>query len=535
MKRINPFAFPSKITIIFVLMVLSVVGLSIFLSYVVILALLRFYSFASLPVLLLDYSFLVNTFITLPSLVLFFYYRDPKKKIQSLSLETLNEKYPKISNLITQITGKMGIKPNVVPLLMKDDRYGALVFGTHKQSYIAVTSRLCESLDTMPNFVEAILTHELSHLRNKDLAKHQLAEKILKSYFVISIAQIILLSCVYLFSRGGVGWYTVPTIVNTYLIPLFLLYFLNNSIRNEREYYADARVSSIQKTTENMLSSLRMFLIPTQKKFFKKLSLSFAFDPKKRVEYLNDNTNFLSPSLGLGFMTGIVSALFALAFFSAIIFQVDLPLPIISAISNLLVSYGSTESILGKSALWIVGYTILSISMLPSWFNIILNEDKKRLLMTPSKASLGWFLGFFLASMLFRLPYPLIFLGIQEGEKEILIYSLWVTMSYYISFFFQFCLILLFFSWHTFPFSSKVKLFLIEIMPIVISPISTLLSYSSGLIINPIYVVFLMIFIYWGSSKFLVCPWCGRKTKKTFVFKCPACLHELNTSFLDIY
>jgi hypothetical protein len=366
---------------------------------------------------------------------LYFYCSAPKKTIRKFSLKPLEKDFPEISNLISQIKNNMDVKDRVVPLLAEDEGYGATLFGTHKACYIAVTRGLCRIKDALPELVETILRHELSHLRNKDVTQHQISESVFKAYALTSAFELIFFLSVYLGAYGTEEWFMIATVLAIFLVPTITLYFLNDSLRRAREIYADARVASFDKTTESVASSLRMFIVPKLGNHLSWPMHGSSKSPRQRILSLEDNSIFLSPNFIRGLMTGVISALFGLALFRRYIMSVENPLPLIEPFQNIGLNQIAHQYLF---LFWLTGYVILSVSLLPGWFIALREETGKqcvtRLLLITFKVCVGWLSGFLLVCVILRIPYPTLFLEIGPAETQIAVFALLIALSYFATF-----------------------------------------------------------------------------------------------------
>jgi Zn-dependent protease with chaperone function len=285
--RLNPFAFPSDTDFSFVLLVVTVVGVSIFYFFILHL---------TVPILAQHWTEKVNAcslavFGKLPTeldfptldpslapaqiqctalveleragwisagviglLVLagIIYWIYPSWIIRRGKLSPLTaDDAPEVVAYLTNLCREIGLtRPPVFVWDPLNPAVSGLAFGRWGRYYVALSGGLVTRFYTdLPAF-RAILLHELAHLKNADVDK---------SYFSVAIWPAFLLFVIvpYLIIMVGLGNYDIlPSIVWYVATLAALVYLLRAAVLRSREFYADVRASTWDETSEALQRSL---------------------------------------------------------------------------------------------------------------------------------------------------------------------------------------------------------------------------------------------------------------------------------------
>lgn len=491
---VNPFIFPSELKFYFILLLFSASAPVFSFSL----------SILEMPPFLYHFTlFPIFTFLLLPFLVFQYYNRSIKYKVRKYSENKLSEKYPDIFNLISKSSRQMKVK---VPecLYVDSDELNALAFGSEKKPYLLVSTGLCKKFRVFPNLVETVLVHELSHIKNRDLKQHEIAESLWKSFILIAVIGSLgsLLSTRFEDIRI---WLVL--VILFYLVPALTVFYLNNMIQRWREIYADARTIAFQRTYKNLVAVLRLFY-PLSGLGLKKLFSPFILTPIKRIKILKED--IFKHVIERGTICTFISVI---SLFSTIFSTVFL--------WNLI---GGINLYLSIVFIWTLStFFLVSIVLLPYW-TYSLKKIKSiyqyaiNAFFTPLKVSI-------------ILTIPQLLLPILTQ---------WALLPEWFIYFFLMCFFFLFahqLAYHIIlsliPLKIKTKIILSEsilfIFPVaLLNYILNLADIVYAVVIAVIFVSILLIL----AARYAKCPYCGKDIRLFGLFKCPYCSHKLNEEFL---
>lgn len=498
---VNPFLFPSELSFYFVLLLISVSAPAFSLCFST-LEHPRFVQMLSPSYLPIYFPLL--TFIFLPILTFFFYIKGMRDKIQKYGKNELNRRCPEVLGLITHLCQRMQIKaPNSLYLDTEDLQ--AVVFGSEKRPYVLVSRGLCEKFKTFPDLVEVVLTHELSHIKNRDLRQHAVSESLWKSFAVIALLGSI---CGLLFTGHENIYAWARLTILFYLVPCLVVFYLNNAIQRWREIYADVRTIAFQESDRNLVTLLRLFYPISRSSLTAKLFSPFILTPSKRIRIIREDV--FKHIVERGTICAAVS---------------------IFSLSAVLLSFISLQDITGPAQLYAIGVVWFSanvllyfIVLLPYW--IYSSKEVKnsrhhafKLFVTPFKISL-------------ILTIPIMLVQWLRGSEFYLLIS-FLTLIYLLlvihQLLFQFIL-----SFVSSKIRARNKILLSEtilLLPLV-GPYLYLLNSSEALLVSVISLVLMGVLLFFAESKFSKCPYCGRDIELFSLFRCAHCLHRLNDEFL---
>jgi heat shock protein HtpX len=175
--------------------------------------------------------------------------------------------YPEAEGALETVAIGAGL-PQTPPLyLIQDPAPNAFAAGRDAEhAYVAVTTGL---LDTMPRReLEAVLAHEVSHVRNRDVRLMSLAAVLVG---VIALVSDLVLRLT-LFGgagrgrsrdNGGNALILIGVIAATILAPIAAT-LLQFSLSRRREYLADASAAEITGDAEGMALALKRLLVDTK-------------------------------------------------------------------------------------------------------------------------------------------------------------------------------------------------------------------------------------------------------------------------------
>ena len=496
MNRLNPFAFPSYHTALFAILVVTVVSpaISVGVLYVKLVPLatstIGKVTFLSFPLL---------TLAGLTLLTLFFYLYDPRRKIRKQRLERIESRCPELSSFVGQLSEEIGVHPPIV-LWSDATDYQAEIFGNHRETYLRISDGLCSMFYANREFVGSIFLHELSHLKNRDLTKHTVAEKMIRSYLILLIAHAVLFLAIRpfvseFFFEAHSFW-----LRELYLVPTLAMYLVNGQLLRVREFYADARVASVQKTTKKLISTLQLFVA----KRTRLEKIKGAPPAIERINILRDNSRLFVPKIEYGLALGLL-----LAFFRTGV-----------SVSMISFSFAQDVSFLPETALLTIGFTLFSLMFLPFFFIMATKGLKSilQLLKFFAGVAIG-FLGYQIYAV--RAITDLVVLSALNTVLMISLMALALLLA--------FVMTMGLFARQ--PFSKNAKFLLVEL---------TLIAFFISAVITPdllfisligLGVVLLALFRRRILGK---CPRCGALLKDTVaIFRCPSCSHEMNQWLFD--
>jgi Zn-dependent protease with chaperone function len=354
-SQLNPFAFPSETDSRFLLLVIAVAGSTLVLVDGLIGGVV---GLSVLP------SFLIAVTVT----VFIFIWawqqarQDANKKIKMLSLESfppkshnpdedasLKQLADYVETIATTIPDIEKISPKFV-WDSKDNSARGMAFGFGKQKFVLLRQGLHAAFIQLPesNAFNAVLLHELGHLKNQDVSKTIFSITLGKAFFPTALTILGLYDIYILLSLIGkliTGrsltsvWAGIPVIIEINIktcILLILVEIIRSSILRVREYYADAyakqylgasdslielfsKENSKSKNTKNLVGTvlsqaeqnglLKTLLIIwdiVKQEFHSKVA---PFHPthRKRVAALMNNRQLFKLSYEVAFFSGLLS------------------------------------------------------------------------------------------------------------------------------------------------------------------------------------------------------------------------------------
>ncbi len=339
--RLNPFAFPSDTDFRFILLIVSILGASLFAyniinnylfqrDYIELSLRCRQVANAAYPGnpsihslegyqkqqlianCLQPYNLNLATWIgagmgLLLAVALVLYSIAPSWKIWRGRLTPLTaQDAPEVLAYLEKLCQEVGVDqlPTFVWNPFNLSKSG-LAFGRLGHYYVAMPGGLVTLFYTNRLAFRAIMLHELAHLRNADIDKTYFAVAMWQAFVVVTSVPFIGL-IVYLIIENPALDETNLSLVDMIwrVVPLaILVYLMRNAVLRTREIYADVR-ASVWDNDSNVLLTL-LSTLPSPKMFVRKFGLSVHPDPNERRELLM-NTNRLFSRLGFwdAFATG---------------------------------------------------------------------------------------------------------------------------------------------------------------------------------------------------------------------------------------
>jgi Zn-dependent protease with chaperone function len=153
-----------------------------------------------------------------------------------------SEEAPKVIERLEELRGRAGIGP--VTWLQQPLNFApsAFAFGRVRRRIVAVSGGAVVSQARQPAVFDAIVLHELGHIRNRDIDQTYLAVAIWWAFVVAALPPMAVLL---ILRRLG----PAPSLIWRVAVLALVVYLLRNSILRAREFDADARVAELDPDT----------------------------------------------------------------------------------------------------------------------------------------------------------------------------------------------------------------------------------------------------------------------------------------------
>ncbi|RLI82419.1 hypothetical protein DRP04_03975 [Archaeoglobales archaeon] len=208
----------------------------------------------------------------------------PRIRCALLSAEITDD--PELLNVIETLKRELRIDRKILTFSAKTVSGHAAVTGFRK-TFLIVSDELMRALKSARWLAEAVLAHELVHVRNHDTVLKELSNAAWRAFIIGAVILLLL-------KKGAAILF----------IPIFLvLYFLDRWIEVSRELHADMLVS---RSGRNIERALKILGIPAGKFSARRIQL-------KRIEALENPLKVFVP----GFFEGALFAILLVFMFSA--------------------------------------------------------------------------------------------------------------------------------------------------------------------------------------------------------------------------
>jgi Zn-dependent protease with chaperone function len=335
--RLNPFAFPSDTDFRFVLLVVTVLGASLFMYSGVFFSIpiTRDYwltshfqclelrpEFTIDPTELLDpalaaaqaayqrcrapaeranAAWTIGGVLLLLTVASLLYWTFPARKIRRDQLVPLSNDAPEIVDYLVKLSHEA--KLSRLPSFLWDPlntTSGGLAFGRLGHYYINLTGGLVTQFHKDQPAFRAVVLHELAHLRNADVDK---------TYFAIAVWRAFLIAAwlPYLITLVGNEWGYVLSLFWRGIALAALVYLIRNAVLRTRELYADVR-ASVWDGPRGALSRV-LESLPRPKRNNWHIALQMHPDPVTRRQVLEDPGRLFPMKFWDAFATGIAAAI----------------------------------------------------------------------------------------------------------------------------------------------------------------------------------------------------------------------------------
>jgi Zn-dependent protease with chaperone function len=150
---------------------------------------------------------------------------------------------PAVVERLEQLRQLAGTGPVVWLLQPFDLRLSAFAFGHFRRRFVAVSGGAVVTQARQPADFDAVVLHELSHIRNRDIDQAYLTVAIWRAFVVTALLP---MAGLLIFRRLGSHQ---PELLWRVAALALLVYLLRNSILRAREFDADARVAELEPGT----------------------------------------------------------------------------------------------------------------------------------------------------------------------------------------------------------------------------------------------------------------------------------------------
>lgn len=325
-RRLNPFLFPSETDFRFLLLIAAVLGASLFVYRSLANAFWRaefgqmvlkcgfdkacFDPFERKQALFIAGGLLVVLFVALV-----IYWGTPGRIIKRRHLSALtSEDEPEMLLYLHTLCQQMGLRhPPAFLLDPINPTVSGLAFGRRGQYYVVLTGGLISYYYTDRSAFQAVVLHELAHLKNADVDKTYFTMAIWYAFLAVAILPFALSLVVEIVRFGASEAVLLRELTWRAAVLAVLVYGVRNSVLRIREFYADAR-AMIQVGAPEPLGRLLVKLSPTPSRW--QPFGPVHPPPAQRQQRLLDSLSFFrigfweALSTGLAITTAVYNTIF---------------------------------------------------------------------------------------------------------------------------------------------------------------------------------------------------------------------------------
>ena len=150
---------------------------------------------------------------------------------------------PAVLRRLEQLRQRTGTGPVSWLFQPSNRRMSAFAFGRFRRHFVAVSGGAVVMAVRQPAAFDAVILHELAHIRNRDVNQTYLAIAIWRAFV---LAALLPLAGLLAFSQVPVS---VPRVLWRVAVLTLTVYLLRNSVLRSREFGADARVRELDPDT----------------------------------------------------------------------------------------------------------------------------------------------------------------------------------------------------------------------------------------------------------------------------------------------
>jgi Zn-dependent protease with chaperone function len=335
--RLNPFAFPSDTDFRFVLLIVTVLGASLFIYSGVffsipvtrdywlniheqcleilpkvptnlenladpeVAAAQAAYQQCRAPAERANAAWIISGVLLLLIVAALIYWTFPARKIRRDKLVPLSNDAPEVVDYLIKLShgAELSRPPSFLwnPL---NPTSGGLAFGRLGRYYVNLTGGLVTQFYKDQAAFRAVVLHELAHLRNADVDK---------TYFAVAVWQAFLIAALlpYLITLVGNEWGYVLNLFWRGIALATLVYLMRNAVLRTRELYADVRASIWDEPTGALNRVLESLPRPKRSNWY--IAFQMHPDPVSRRRVLEDPGRLFPMGVWDAFATGIAAAI----------------------------------------------------------------------------------------------------------------------------------------------------------------------------------------------------------------------------------
>ncbi|MGD8405201.1 MAG: M48 family metalloprotease [Anaerolineales bacterium] len=334
-SRLNPFVFPSDTDFRFVLLIVSVIGVSLIIYQLLyntipgvlarsletqarckekamsvypynVLAQRDAFEQCMVPADRVRALGVFGAVVILFIVAGFIYWLIPTWKMWRSHLQPLSaEDAPEVLVYLAELCQEVKIDP--MPIFVwnpLDPTRNGQAFGRWGRYYISLTGGLVAQFFTDRAAFRAVMLHEISHLRNGDVNKTYFSVAIWQAFVAVALVPFVI-GQPYAISRLGKSWSTLLGQGWRLLALTLLVYLTRNSVLRAREIYADLR-ASVWDSQQGALRRVIMTLDHPSYSRFRSL-LSVHPVPGERIRILDETDRLFRLGFWDAFAIGITA------------------------------------------------------------------------------------------------------------------------------------------------------------------------------------------------------------------------------------
>jgi Zn-dependent protease with chaperone function len=340
--RLNPFVFPSDTTLRFMLLIVTVLGASLFIynwiglqthfqdlldsascalrqtpNSVQALSALNVSAFqksadvvrqCTIPYRRIQTAYMIGGVVLVVAVAVVIYWLFPFWKLWRGKLVPLSaEDSPELMTYLAELCCEAQLaRPPLFVCNPFDQTITGLAFGRVGRYYVALSGGLVTLFSTDRTRFRAIVLHELAHLRNADVTKTYFALACWWAFVMVALVPFAVISAVG-FAKNPDILFTIDKAWRVLVMAMLVFLVLAATLR-AREFYADVRAAIWENSADPLLRVLTMLQRP--KKRWQRV-IHFHPDPRERGRTLNETDRLFSmglwEALGFGIAIGIAA------------------------------------------------------------------------------------------------------------------------------------------------------------------------------------------------------------------------------------